>query len=398
MKKSLSLASLVIFSIAYSQSGRIGVNTETPKTTLDVNGKVDDLGVSLTTDMTGLQAPRLTRAELIAKGESLYGTNQIGALIYVTDTSGAAAPSTSQRKNVTTVGYYYFDGDFWQKISDSATSSLLTASNGLNAIGTNVKLGGALTEPTTISSVSATNKLNIIGTGVDMVNIDSNTLSVDGTNNRVAILNTTPTETLDVSGNVRFRNLPTDKATNSIYTQSNGSASATQNQTFVAQVPLFVDANGVIGKGSTANKTFTTVKYNLSTGSDEFVSNFNTNIRAADYTLIITNAVLKGFDSGGIERVLYVSKPTSDTTTRQGAVIPNIYPFKSGGATQTWSIYADYADTIPWLPNIANHTSVSFRWEITCLIIDNIFISDAGTRNITISNSGGTDTTPVVAK
>ncbi|WP_143884262.1 hypothetical protein [Chryseobacterium binzhouense] len=123
MKKSLSIASLVLFSIAYSQSGRVGINTEVPKTTLDVSGKVDSFGASLSNDMTGLQAPRLTRAELIAKGESLYGTNQKGALIYVTDTSGADAPSTSQRKNVTSVGYYYFDGEFWIKLSAGNSSA-----------------------------------------------------------------------------------------------------------------------------------------------------------------------------------------------------------------------------------------------------------------------------------
>lgn len=370
-------------------NAQVGINSPTPKSTLDVVGK---LGA---TDIDGLQAPRLTRSQLSAKGNSLYGTNQVGTLIYISDISGG--DTLSQRVNISSVGYYFFDGAIWQKVTTGTASSAVTADNGLTATAGNIQLGGALTKATTISSLSATNKLNITGTGADMLNIDSNTISVDGTNNRVALLNTAPTETFDVSGNVRFRNLPIDRATNSIYTQSNGSASATQNQTFVAQVPLFVDANGVIGKGSTTNKTFTTVEYNLSTGSDEYISNFNTNIRTADYTLIITNAVLKGFDSGGIERVLYVSKPSTDTTTRQGATIPNIYPFKTG-TPQTWRIYADYADTIPWLPNIANHTGISFRWEITCLIIDNIFINDAGTRNVNITGSGGTDSTPVVAK
>lgn len=390
MKKMKTLLIFLVPIIATSLiNAQVGVNTDDPKSTLDVVGKLG------TTDLVGLQAPRITRAQLTTKGNALYGTNQTGALIYISDISGGDA--LSQRINISSVGYYYFDGSIWQKVTTGTSSFLVTADNGLTATSGNVQLGGALTKATTISSLSATNKLNITGTGVDMLNIDANTISVDGTNNRVALSNTAPTETLDVSGNVRFRNIPVDRTTNSIFTQTNGAASATQNQTFVAQAPLFVDANGVVGKGSTVNKTFTTVKYNLNTGGDEFVSNFNTSISTADYTLIITNAVLKGYDSTGAERTIYVTKPSSDSTTRQGAVIPNIYPFKAGTA-QTWRIYADYAETVPWLPNITNHTGVTFKWEITCLIIDNVFINDAGTRDITISGSGGTDATPVVSK
>lgn len=390
MKKMKTLLIFLVPIIATSLvNAQVGVNTDDPKSTLDVVGKLG------TTDLVGLQAPRITRAQLTTKGNALYGTNQTGALIYISDISGGDA--LSQRINISAVGYYYFDGSIWQKVTTGTASPLLTADNGLTATSGNVQLGGALTKATTISSLSAANKLNITGTGVDMLNIDANTISVDGTNNRVALSNTAPTETFDVSGNVRFRNLPIDKVTNSIYTQTSGAASATQNQTFVAQTPLFVDANGVVGKGSTVNKTFTTVKYILTTGNDEYVSNFNTSIRTADYTLIITNAVLKGYDSGGTERTIYVTKPSSDTTSRQGASLPNIYPFKAG-TTQTWRIYADYAETVPWLPNITSHTGITFKWEITCLIIDNIFINDAGTRDITISGSGGTDATPVVSK
>ncbi len=101
--------------IIFSQTGRVGINTESPKTTLDVTGKTDNTGVSLTTDITGLQAPRLTREELTNKGNSLYGTDQKGALIYISNISGGDA--NLQRVNITSIGYYYFDGVIWQKIN-----------------------------------------------------------------------------------------------------------------------------------------------------------------------------------------------------------------------------------------------------------------------------------------
>ena len=62
-----------------------------------------------------MQAPRITRADLSAKGNSLYGTDQAGTIIYITDVSGGDA--TSQRVNILDPGYYFFDGSFWQELT-----------------------------------------------------------------------------------------------------------------------------------------------------------------------------------------------------------------------------------------------------------------------------------------
>lgn len=143
--KFLMLTAILSFSVyAYSQKGRVGINTTDPKTTLDVSGKTDTLGNLLTTDVTGLQAPRLTRAELTDKGNSLYGSDQKGALVYITDVS--TGDNASQRVNITTIGYYYFDGSVWQKIgSGGVTSNTWTllgnegTTAGTNFIGTKDK-------------------------------------------------------------------------------------------------------------------------------------------------------------------------------------------------------------------------------------------------------------------
>ena len=160
MKKLIIAVFFLIGISAFSQTGRVGINTETPQTTLDISGKKDTNGDLLPTDMTGLQAPRLTRAELTAKGNALYGTDQKGALIYVTDVS--AGNVLSQRINITTVGYYYFDGTLWQKMSGG---SVYTASNGLTETSNNIVLGGTLNQTTTIATVNGatTHPLNITG-------------------------------------------------------------------------------------------------------------------------------------------------------------------------------------------------------------------------------------------
>jgi hypothetical protein len=92
----------------FAQTAGVGINTATPNSTLDVNGKLG------TADPDGFQAPRLTRAQLSAKGDALYGADQKGALIYITDIS--TGNNTGPRVNIDAIGYYYFDGALWQKV------------------------------------------------------------------------------------------------------------------------------------------------------------------------------------------------------------------------------------------------------------------------------------------
>ncbi|MEO4004825.1 hypothetical protein [Flavobacterium sp. CAU 1735] len=92
-------------------SAQIGINTENPMATLDITGKN---GV---TDIDGLLIPRLTRAELTAKGDGLYGADQNGVLIFITDVTGGDI--LSQRTNMEEIGYYFFDGpsNTWKKVN-----------------------------------------------------------------------------------------------------------------------------------------------------------------------------------------------------------------------------------------------------------------------------------------
>lgn len=98
------LLTLAAFSLYFGASAQVGINTNQGQATLDVVGSP-----SITTRMDGIIAPRLTETELNKK---TYGTGQTGALVYVT--LADIAPS-AQTVNVTTPGYYYFDGALWQK-------------------------------------------------------------------------------------------------------------------------------------------------------------------------------------------------------------------------------------------------------------------------------------------
>ncbi|PXW16267.1 hypothetical protein C8D70_104205 [Chryseobacterium sp. CBTAP 102] len=107
MKKNLTVLNILFCSMLFSQ---VGINTNTPKSTLDVVGKPSDPSI-----FDGIIAPRITGADLKTK---TYTAQQTGALVYVT----AADPSPSgQTVDVVSLGYYYFNGDVtinkWIKIA-----------------------------------------------------------------------------------------------------------------------------------------------------------------------------------------------------------------------------------------------------------------------------------------
>ena len=107
MKKNIILLGAFTFSsLAYSQ---VGIDTDTPKATLDVMAKATDL-----TNPDGIIAPRLTGAQLKAK-DGLYDTPQTGTIVYVTEALATIDTST-KTVNVTNLGYYYFDGAVWQML------------------------------------------------------------------------------------------------------------------------------------------------------------------------------------------------------------------------------------------------------------------------------------------
>ncbi len=89
--------------VAQAQTGNVGVNTDTPKATLDVKkGPASD-------HIAGIIAPYVTGGELAAA--TGYGTDQNSAIVYVTDPAGSEAGLEKQTKYVTAEGYYYFDAD-----------------------------------------------------------------------------------------------------------------------------------------------------------------------------------------------------------------------------------------------------------------------------------------------
>lgn len=121
MKKSILLVATLIALSAHAQSGRVGINTENPKATLHIAASADDA-----TTLDGVIPPILTGNQLATK---TYTLEQTGTIIY---SSAAADVLSGQVINVSSPGYYYFDGLVWQKMI-SGNEGWLTKGN----LGTN---------------------------------------------------------------------------------------------------------------------------------------------------------------------------------------------------------------------------------------------------------------------
>lgn len=76
---------------------------------------------------------------------------------------------------------------------------------------------------------------------------------------KVAINQRTPIETLDVNGTLRIRTLPENNAQNAINTQSDKTRATSRNQTFKMKRVLFANAHGVLGWSQELNVPFFTI-------------------------------------------------------------------------------------------------------------------------------------------
>lgn len=228
------LGSIFFSNVAFSQ---VGINTENPKATLDVVASPGD-----NTKTDGIIAPRLTGAELKAK-DALYTTAQKGAIIYATSASASAGVAGEKTININEEGFYYFDGAVWRKISAGTGSGTdtsiythngtLTANRTVTMDGKNLSFSG--NGNVGVGTTTPTQKLDVVGTAKvskavvgdvwtgSALNVKNNIeaepiltlVGSDGTfkarvtnDGDLGIGTTSPTQKLDVNGNVRFRGVP----------------------------------------------------------------------------------------------------------------------------------------------------------------------------------------------
>ncbi len=114
----------VLLSTGLVLNAQVGVNTNSPKATLDVVGTATDPAV-----LDGLIPPRITGDQLQSK---TYTDDQNGAIVFVAEP--ASSPS-GQTVNVTLKGLYFFDSlnDQWQYLtSEINTKNVFVNTNDPN--------------------------------------------------------------------------------------------------------------------------------------------------------------------------------------------------------------------------------------------------------------------------
>lgn len=145
MKKIFITAGILSAGIFYAQRGNVGINTNSPGATLEVNISTEsDIDV---TKGQGVAVPRVSKARLAQMTSDIVTSS----LVYVDkekdndtifdDTTLVATVGTVNRvAKVDAVGFYYFDGTQWAKVGSKVFTARVQETTGPNYEWT--KVGG----------------------------------------------------------------------------------------------------------------------------------------------------------------------------------------------------------------------------------------------------------------
>ncbi|WP_250255671.1 hypothetical protein [Chryseobacterium sp. Marseille-Q3244] len=161
--------SLIALCATVILNAQVGINTDTPNATLDVAGTTNP------NMKDGLLPPRVSKQQLAAKDSGTYGSDQIGAIVYITDIISPTGliPSIAQVGSIHNTGYHYFTGLQWVAISTNIYNS-----------------DGSLTGNRVVTQDA--NTLAFTSTSVNAFSIDGTTLSVDAANHRTGLGTASP--------------------------------------------------------------------------------------------------------------------------------------------------------------------------------------------------------------
>lgn len=122
-KKFILGMSLMLFTISHAQ---VGINTTTPTTTLQIDGK------DVATKVAGLIVPRFTGDQIfnmpisIAQGYTAASSANYSNLVYATSAASVAnQTSTGRGEFLTTSGFFYWDdpGQKWRRLFVASSSA-----------------------------------------------------------------------------------------------------------------------------------------------------------------------------------------------------------------------------------------------------------------------------------
>ncbi|WP_265130949.1 hypothetical protein [Chryseobacterium oranimense] len=208
---------LATSSIVFSQTGNVGINTPNPGSTIDINGSLAANYTAINTASYNLTATDFhvsyngTANAVFNLPAAINGVGNFKGRLYTiknntnfTITVNSAAPETingnasisipaNQSAQLINTGLTGASST-WEIVSEGSSASNYTASNGLSISGTDVKLGGTLSQATNIAT--AGNNLSINGGGKVM--IGTNTVPTGAANSKIIIDNGTTNGALQI--------------------------------------------------------------------------------------------------------------------------------------------------------------------------------------------------------
>ncbi|MDR6159060.1 hypothetical protein QF023_002576 [Chryseobacterium sp. SLBN-27] len=325
MKNIITMAACLCSLIIYSQ---VGINTNNPQASLDITAKTTN-----GSKPEGLIAPRLT-GDQIQAGDAQYGTAQKGAIIYAT---AAATSVSSKTANITSEGYYYFDGTAWQKITGGASAGDTTNDAWIN---------------------DTTNSVVKLGTKADGTARTAGTEFVVNDNGSVGIGTNLPTAKLEISSGVsntsgvKLTNLT---STNVLATDSNGNIISGNNSNsgvIITKQRLTLASPSVVVNSASGDFSF---RYN-STGVSGFVQiRFNKTGTRSISTFITENWVNSPSYNG-----YFVSSSSATLSSNTWTNIPGSSDVGQTGELNVFRIY-DLSNGITYILelNLVNNSGVS---------------------------------------
>ncbi|SHK36604.1 autotransporter outer membrane beta-barrel domain-containing protein [Chryseobacterium polytrichastri] len=218
LTKVWQVTGLLGYCIAFAQAGNIGVNTENPGSTMDINGSLAAKYSSIITTPYNLSAtdfyvsyngtsnavfnlPSAIIGEGNFKGRMYTIKNNTSFTITVNSAgsetiNGSTNTSVPSNQSIQLISTGLTGvGNTWEIITgNNNTANSITSSNGITISGGDVKLGGTLSQATNI--VTAGNNLSINGTG--KVLVGTTTVPVEAATAKIVIDNGTTNGALQI--------------------------------------------------------------------------------------------------------------------------------------------------------------------------------------------------------
>lgn len=167
MKKTLALLGVLAMNFTYAQEGRVGINVENPTATLHVSVPKNYTNGN----PAGIAPVTLTGDQIEAMVTSNLGK---GTFVFATTIS-----TKTTDKTIDTIGYWFWNGTQWQKLTNDNISSLYTADGSITNVTNNVR---TITLPQGVESINFrrangvdnNNPLLVVNGGIKATALDYN--------------------------------------------------------------------------------------------------------------------------------------------------------------------------------------------------------------------------------